>query len=575
MEKKKNANKTNPKTVKKTTIKKKSKKKGFTLIELLAVIIILGVLMIIAIPAVTSYISNSRKSAYVNTAQNIVAGARTKVNDGSLGMYDTDTTYYIPYDLIKGENELKSPYGDFTGAYVVATFSGTNYDYYWTSVDSTKTGMYLTYADSLDSDKIVNDMGSIDTTIGVGTRKKIIVFNSDGTILETKNATERITDKGNYVEVAVNECTFDGNLVQGAEYVNGDYTYKYKREKYGSDSWTNISTDGWGVALTDPTITDITSNLCTSINGKPIVSMSYMFADARNLSTIDVSSFDTRNVVSMRYMFYNAGFNTTEFRIIGISHFRTGNVRDMSRMFSEMGHQATKVYIGDLSNFNTSNVTNMSDMFRGAAYSSELCDIGDLSNWDTSKVTTMYYMFDYGFYSSKNFSLDLSEWDVSNVTSMSSMFYNSGYNSTDWTVGDLSNWDVGNVTNMTYLFGFAGGKSTVWDVGDLSNWDTSKVTTMEFMISNTGRYATTWNDMGTIKVYSGSMRTIFYDTPRAKATVNIYSNPSNYDSAFMGAAKQPGSGIVVNYTSAVTDIDNIIATKSDTSNVTKGSLINN
>ncbi len=48
------------------------KKNGFTLIELLAVIIILGILMIIAIPSVTNYISNSRKSAYVDTAKEIV-----------------------------------------------------------------------------------------------------------------------------------------------------------------------------------------------------------------------------------------------------------------------------------------------------------------------------------------------------------------------------------------------------------------------------------------------------------------------------------------------------------------------
>ena len=37
--------------------------KGFTLIELLAVIIILGILMIIAIPSVTKYITDSRKNS--------------------------------------------------------------------------------------------------------------------------------------------------------------------------------------------------------------------------------------------------------------------------------------------------------------------------------------------------------------------------------------------------------------------------------------------------------------------------------------------------------------------------------
>jgi len=55
------------------------KKNGFTLIELLAVVIILGVLMIIAVSAVTKYINDSRKSTYSNYATATHAQYRTVV----------------------------------------------------------------------------------------------------------------------------------------------------------------------------------------------------------------------------------------------------------------------------------------------------------------------------------------------------------------------------------------------------------------------------------------------------------------------------------------------------------------
>lgn len=47
-------------------------KKGFTLIELLAVIVILGVLMVVAIPAVTKYIESAKKQAFVTNVNSLV-----------------------------------------------------------------------------------------------------------------------------------------------------------------------------------------------------------------------------------------------------------------------------------------------------------------------------------------------------------------------------------------------------------------------------------------------------------------------------------------------------------------------
>ena len=119
------------------------RKNGFTLIELLAVIIILGILMIIAIPSVTSYINNSRKSAYVDTAKQIISGARNMVNEGKLEMYSTDTTYYIPSSCIKTENggEAESPYGKFKQAYIGVIYDGKGYDYFWISTDDAGEGV--------------------------------------------------------------------------------------------------------------------------------------------------------------------------------------------------------------------------------------------------------------------------------------------------------------------------------------------------------------------------------------------------------------------------------------------------
>ena len=280
-------------------------------------------------------------------------------------------------------------------------------------------------------------------------------------------------------------CTFDGELTQGIEYVNGQYTYRYMQE-YGADpttenlAWLNISNDGWGVKLTDETSTDpIAGNVCTYINNKPVVSMLFMFADSQattldvsnfntsnvtdmsgmfagsQATTLDVSSFDTSKVTNMSGMFYNSKASS-----IDLSSFNTSKVTNMSNMFG-----LSQVTILDLSNFDTSNVTNMNHMF-GVSKATVL----DLKSFDTSKVTDMHDMFR----ESHATTLDLSNFDTSNVTDMGSMFKKSQVITLD-----LSSFDTSNVSNMSWMF--AGSQATIIDV---SKFNTSNVTDMGAMFAD-------------------------------------------------------------------------------------------
>ena len=189
---------------------KKMNKKGFTLIELLAVIIILGVLMIIAIPSVTQYIQNSRKSAMVDTASSFIDGVRTKVNEASdLKFFDTDTLYLVPVgeddntkwgSCISLEKGGSSPFGSWVEAYVGVTYDGTGYNYYFYGRDDSNQGINFVSQKGLADDgsdlvesgnKMVKwDAATCPTTDGSG--NKIECKNESKTVL-TSLGNEKIT----------------------------------------------------------------------------------------------------------------------------------------------------------------------------------------------------------------------------------------------------------------------------------------------------------------------------------------------------------------------------------------------
>ena len=308
-------------------------------------------------------------------------------------------------------------------------------------------------------------------------------------------------------------CKTNNTLTQGLQYVNGQYTYAYKQGGQKANSglaWYNISNNGWGVQLTDKASTDaVTSKVCTYINNKPIVSMSYMFGGSK-ATTLDVSNFDTSKVTYMNGMFSNSqattldvsNFNTSKVTYMSnmfngsnattldLSNFDTSKVTDMTSMFENS--QATTL---DVSNFNTSNVTDMDSMF----YYSQATTL-DLSNFDTSKVTSMKYMFQ----SSQATTLDVSSFDTSKVTNMTNMFLGS-----QATTLDVSNFDTSNVTNMISMFSWS--KATTLDV---SNFDTSNVTNMSYMFYD-------FTNLKTIYVSNK------FNTDKVTSSTNMFSGCTN------------------------------------------------
>ena len=246
-----------------------------------------------------------------------------------------------------------------------------------------------------------------------------------------------------------------------------------------------------GIKATDATWLFGAYENCISINGMELVDIgsatiaNALFMNNKKMKYVDVSNFDTSNLVDMTYMFSEC----ESLESIDVSNFDTSNATDMTQLFKSC--KSLKKL--DVSNFNTSKVTSMDAMFYEC---SELTTL-DVRNFDTSKVTNMANMFclcekvkeielsslfntanvtrmDAMFarcYQLEN--VDISGFDTSKVTDMGVMFYLCH----ELKVIDVSEFNTTNVTNMRGMF------TECWKVEtlDVSNFNTAKVTDMAYM----------------------------------------------------------------------------------------------
>ena len=239
------------------------------------------------------------------------------------------------------------------------------------------------------------------------------------------------------------------------------------------------------------------------LNTSETTNMGSMFSSCRALTSLDLSSFDTRKVTNMSGIFGGATFST-----LNLSNWDLSNLSPSSSasMFGGNTNLITLdmtnvVFPPNSSNFfaagltglknlilegsDTSHVTNMDGMFQSCSN----LKILDLSMWDTSHVTTVENMFAQVPNITE---LNLSNWDLSSLTSSPSMFYgNSLITKIDMTNAIFpvnSNWffsagltslntiildnvDTSHTTSMSSMFS---GCSSLTSL-DLSSFDTANV----------------------------------------------------------------------------------------------------
>ena len=199
----------------------------------------------------------------------------------------------------------------------------------------------------------------------------------------------------------------------------------------------------------------------SQLNVNNVLDLSYSFSYCSSLPVLDLSSFKTEKVTNLQNMFLCCN----DLAKVNLSFFNTTNVTEMSSMFKE----CSKLKDIDLSSLNTQNVTKMNNLFESCL---ELANIkfGN-NNFNTSNVTSMEKMF----YDCQNL-LKIDELSILNtekVTNMCGMFYNCKMLQKI----DLANFDTKNVENMSKMFSRCKNLVNI----DVSAFDTRKVSNMSEM----------------------------------------------------------------------------------------------
>ena len=207
----------------------------------------------------------------------------------------------------------------------------------------------------------------------------------------------------------------------------------------------------------------------SGFNTENVIGMSGMFQNCSGLEFIDVSGFDTSRVITMDYMFQNCSKlknllnedGTQGLTGLDVSGFDTSEVTTMLSMFQS----CNQLEFIDVSGFDTARCTSMQSMFRSCSKLRNVMDSDgtrrirglDVRSFDTSYVNDMSGMF---CSCQKLQFIDIEGFDTSRVCEMNEMFHNcqelinkEAVDGAPAITGlDVSGFDTSCATSMAYMF---------------------------------------------------------------------------------------------------------------------------
>lgn len=355
------------------------KNKGFTLIELLAVILILGIIALIAVPTVSSVVEQARKGAFENSVRNVVKAAETKCTMELLSGNGVTNTYSILNGELNHPLDIKGSLPDNATIYVSNSCDVRIYaksDKYFITNDDVNDNESFKNVD-------VENLPVYDTIYFAYTTD----IHANLEDVHRVNSGDAMFHREEYESKIVNV-----SMVYGVPFTDGLIHWDFSKNGDGTViTWLEPNGDNYDLyigskGIIQPTRTDawfghmpnVENFKFDNIDTSKTTYMSYMFSGAQLVKKLDISKFNTKSVEG-----FGGAFNNMTL----LEEFITGPdfVGNSLKTLSQAFRRDKSLKKLDLSSLKTTN------KFYSIGYAFEGCKLLeelDISNLDMSKVTS-------------------------------------------------------------------------------------------------------------------------------------------------------------------------------------------